>query len=218
MAQKKLLLLLILLFTFSATVHAERSFEFKKEDMNLAKQLARKSRQFGMKGIKEKWIELNQIKAANQAALKEGDLDAVVNPLAANTRLFVFVSSSMGTELLKHYFMQAKRYKATLVFNGLPGGSWHQLSDLIYAITGGSAENSSILLDDTAFAQYQVSSVPSFILSKEANVFDVDGGDKRGEEFDKIVGNIGIKRALEEIADKGDFVDEANQLLDGVKG
>ena len=37
--------------------------------------------------------------------------------------LKVFISSSMGLELLKTYVRQAKRYGGVLVFNGLPDNS-----------------------------------------------------------------------------------------------
>ena len=221
MAQKKLLLLLILVCTFCTESMAEDKFELRKEDMEFAKNLARKSRRFGMDAIKEKWLELNQMQASKQFALGEGDFNDIENPLAANTTLRVFVSSSMGSKLLKHYIAQAKRYNAILVFNGLPSNSWHKLSDLIYEITGGEAEETSIQLDDTVFDKYQIVSVPSFVLSRELNIFDAqEGQDEASEEeqFDKIVGNIGIKRALEEMSSRGELADEANQSLDVKRG
>ena len=224
MAKNQLLFFLMLLLAFNCNALAKERFEFKKEDMDFAKDLARKSRQAGMSAIKEKWLELKQIQLKKKLtgnfdldAWQELDIDEAPN----NLTLRVFVSGSMGSELLKHYVQQAKRYRAILVFNGLPDGSWHKLSDLIYEITGGEAEETSIQLDDGAFDQYQIVSVPSFVLSIEPGVFDMNGVNDSDtaltEKFDKVVGNTGIRRALEEMAAKGDLADEAIQLLDEVR-
>jgi len=222
MAQKKLLFVLILALVFSTNTNAENSFEFKKEDMDFAKDLARRSRQMGMSAIKEKWLELQQMQSNSPIAFEEGDFNNLENPLAASTTLRVFVSSSMGTELLKHYVQMAKRYKAILVFNGLPDGSWRKLSDLVYEITGGEAEETALQLDDNAFKQYQILTVPSFVLSTQPSVFEMnnenDSDAGNTEKFDKVVGNIGIRRALEEIAAKGELSDQATELLDEVRG
>ena len=228
MAQKKLLSALILILAFTLNASGKEAFELKEEDMEFASNLARTSRQASLLAIKEKWLELQRLKAGslNQSALSNIEsLDNPLSGLSANTTLRVFVSSSMGTELLKNYVKQAKCYKAILVFNGLPQGSWRKLSDLVYGIAGVNAENVEMQLDDLAFAQYSVTSVPSFVLSKEPSVFDLDNlGSNNSREvnaknkFDKIVGNIGIKRALETIIEHGDLADEANSFLQEAKG
>ena len=235
MAQKKLLFPLILILAFTLNASGKGAFELKEEDMEFANNLARRSRQASLLAIKEKWLELQRLKAGslNQSALsnsnfEDENIESLDNPLSglsANTTLKVFVSGSMGTELLKNYVKQAKCYKAILVFNGLPQGSWRKLSDLVYGIAGSNAENVEMQLDDLAFAQYSVTSVPSFVLSKEPSVFDLDNlGDNNSREvnaknkFDKIVGNIGIKRALETMIEHGDLADEAHSFLQEAKG
>ena len=224
MAKNQLLFFLMLLLAFNCNALAKERFEFKKEDMDFAKDLARKSRQVGMSAIKGKWLEFKQIQL-NKRLTGNFDLEARqelnIDEVPNNLTLRVFVSSSMGNELLKHYVQQAKRYGAILVFNGLPDGSWLKLSDLIYEITGGESKAIAIQLDDGAFDQYQIVSVPSFVLSIEPSVFDMNGVNdsdtKNIEKFDKVIGNTGIRRALEEIAAKGDLADEAIQLLDEVR-
>ena len=226
MAQEKLLsllglLLLLLSFCSSAigkeTIRKE-AFKYRAEDMEFAEDLAKRSRQIGMNGIKEKWLELQQMLQKKQLRQDQNKDKSVTDQafstdgLRTNNTLRVFVSSSMGQELLKHYVRQARRYKAILVFNGLPDGSWRKLSDLVYEITEG--ETASIQLDDMAFTEYSIKSVPAFVLSREESVFDADEGSR---EFDRIVGNIGIRRALEEIAAKGDLAGEASKLLDEVR-
>ena len=129
--------------------------------------------------------------------------------------LKIFVSSSMGKELLKNYLSQAKRYKATLVFNGLPGGSWRKLSGLVYEVTGGEEEGVSVQIDDLAFAEYGITSVPSFVLAKEKGVFEERGDDEfECPLFDKVIGNIGVRRALEEIVANGELSLLAAKILE----
>lgn len=130
MAQKKLLYVLILILAFILNASGKEAFELKEEDMEFANNLARTSRQASLLAIKEKWLELQRLKAGslNQSALSNSNfadenIESLNNPLSglsANTTLRVFVSGSMGTELLKNYVKQAKCYKAILVFNGLP--------------------------------------------------------------------------------------------------
>lgn len=223
MAKKELLFVVILLAGFTLNARAEERFEYREEDMEFAKDLAKHSRQTGMSGIREKWLELQQMLQEQRQSGNNNDLEGDqllnIDPLKKNNTLRVFVSSSMGVELLKHYVAQARRYKAILVFNGLPDGSWRKLSDLIYEITEGKV--ASIQLDDTAFTKYSIKSVPAFVLSREESVFneiDIDDVNANNQNrFDKVVGNIGIRRALEEIAAKGDLAYEAGKLLDEVR-
>jgi type-F conjugative transfer system pilin assembly protein TrbC len=206
MAQEKLLSVLILIIAFTLNTSAAEGFKFKQEDMDFAQDFARRSRQISMVAIKEKWQELQQ-----QIQTSEGDLDNIEEAgIRESYTLRVFVSSSMNKQLLKHYIEQAKRYKAVLVFNGLPNGSWRELAELIYEITGGTAENTAVQLDDISFKEYSINSVPSFVLSREEDIFNQD----REVEYDKVSGNIGIKRALEEISENGDLSEIAQAILD----
>ncbi len=213
MAQKKLLSVLILILAFTLSASGKEAFELKEEDMEFANNLARKSRKASLLAIKEKWLELQMLKvnSSNQSVLSNIEsLDNPLSRLSANTTLRVFVSGSMGKQLLKNYIEQAKKYKAVLVFNGLPNGSWRELAEIIYEITGGTAENTAVQLDDISFKEYSINSVPSFVLSSQEDVFNQD----KVVVYDKVYGNIGIKRALEEISEKGDLSEVAQEILD----
>ena len=154
------------------------------------------------------------IQNGDELNLDQGyDVNELADPLVATSTLRVFVSTSMGTELLKNYVSQAKRYRAILVFNGLPQNSWRKLSELVYEIAGTNEEGLEIQLDDIAFAEYGVTSVPSFVLSTEPSVFDTEGSRAEGGKFDKVAGNIGIKRALEQMVEHGDLGDKAASFL-----
>ena len=220
MAQEKLLPILILILLFSFNSKAEERFEFKKEDMEFAKELAATSRQISMNAIKEEWLKLQQMQQDKNGAndhIGQTGLDELLPGKMGYSEyeLKIFVSSSMGKELLKNYLNQAKRYKATLVFNGLPGGSWRKLSELVYEVTGGEEEGVSMQIDDLALKEYGINSVPSFVLAKEKGVFE-ERGDNEFEQasFDKVTGNIGIRRALEEMREKGELSMLAAKILE----
>jgi len=216
MAKKELLLVLGLMLLFSFNTKAEERLEFKKEDMEFANDLANTSRQISMSAIKKEWVKLQEMQRS-QTDQSETGLDLLTsNQRQEGAGVKIFVSSSMGNSLLKTYLMQAKAYKATLVFNGLPGGSWRKLSELVYEITGGDEEAVAMQIDDLAFAEYDITSVPAIVLQKEVSVFEQDGSDAT-PVFDKVTGNIGVKRALELMVEKGELSTLAAQVLEEAK-
>ncbi len=212
MAQKKLLLPLVLLLLLGSGAKAEEKFEFSKSDLEFASSISQIARQSSMSAIKEKWQELlamRGISEANQKGLNVSGDTELDSASKLSSSLKVFVSSSMPKELLKNYLEQAKKYNVTLVFRGLPDGSWRKLSELIYELTDGRDEGASIQLDDIAFSKYSVTSVPTFVLVKEKDVFEAGGNADDEGQFDKVSGNIGIKRALELMVSGGDNQDIA---------
>ena len=212
MAKKELLLLLIVLLIFSNKVIAEERFEFKKEDIDFAKNLTKRARQLSMIAIKEKWQELQHMQSTNSG---NNELDALgVNDEENRVAVLkIFVSNSMNIGLLKNYVRQAEKYKAALVFNGLPNGSWRSLARLVEAITEGDEEGVLIQIDDEAFRQFGIHSVPSFVLAQEPSIFS---SEESKVIYDKLVGNIGIKRALNLIASNGELAKDATRILEEV--
>jgi type-F conjugative transfer system pilin assembly protein TrbC len=210
MAKKELLFVLGVVLLFSFNTNAGERLEFKKEDIEFAQSIADKSRQISMSAIKEEWLKLQEMQGGTSLDLLTSDKREPEHGLK------IFVSSSMGKELLKNYIKQAKAYKATLVFNGLPEGSWRKLAELVYDITGGDEEAVSIQIDDLAFTEYGITSVPAIVLHNESSVFEQDGSDT-APVFDKVTGNIGIKRALELMVEKGELSTLAAQVLEEAK-
>ncbi len=104
MAQEKLLPLLILMIMFCLNTKAEERFEFKKEDIEFAKDLASKSRQISMNAIKEKWLELQQMQQNKKGKNDQVGLDELLTDRIeySEYELKIFVSNSMGKELLKN--------------------------------------------------------------------------------------------------------------------
>ena len=138
--------------------------------------------------------------------------------------LRIFVSTSMQRTLLREYAFEAKKYNGVLVFKGLPDGSFKAMSDLVQYLSKdqnvntemdknldhGAEENLAIQIDDEEFDKYNVTSVPTFVLSKEQ---ECSGGMSCKNLHDKISGNIGIKSALEKFAQNGDLKKVSAQIL-----
>ncbi len=126
--------------------------------------------------------------------------------------LRIFVSSSMSNNLLKEYATEAKKYNAILVFKGLPEGSFKSLSNLILSMQdqGKDEELSAIQIDDEAFERFNVTSVPSIVLSLNS---ECEPNTTRKLTYDKVDGNISIRSALEKFASSGDVRFAANKII-----
>jgi type-F conjugative transfer system pilin assembly protein TrbC len=111
----------------------------------------------------------------------------------AESKLYIFVSNSMGKPLLKDYVKEASIYNGTLVFNGLIGGSFREVGHLVADIIGGN--DIPIIIHDELFKKYHVTYVPCFILlNQETDIFD------------KITGNIGLKNAIDIFRERGEVL------------
>jgi len=124
-------------------------------------------------------------------------------------RLMVFVSSSMNTSLLKSYAKEAEKYGGVLVFKGLPGGTFKELDKLVTAIQDEN-DDCPMQIDDETFELYGINKVPAIILSRED---DCAPWQTCKLSYDKIIGNIGIKFALEKFRDEGELSNLAGELL-----
>lgn len=76
-------------------------------------------------------------------------------------------------------------------------------------ISGDQPELVAMQIDDEAFAQFNITHVPSFVLSKEEDMF----AENPKVTFDKVTGSIGIRRALEMFREKGQLKDIAAHKL-----
>jgi len=215
-ARNKILNLLIISLIYMTNINALGN----EDNQKFAADITKQAKEIIISGIKKKYIELQRMlgKIDNESS----DQEIAENILAPSPILRVFVSTSMNNSLLKRYIDDAKKYNAVLIFNGLPNGSWKDLQELVVDLVGEN-EEVAIQIDDEAFKRYEVTSVPSFVLSKD----DRDSWQNFGEQdslkvaktsFDKIEGNIGIRGALRLIADQGDLTNEANILLEQGKG
>lgn len=214
MAQKKLLfVLMIMVLKLDLPAFAVPKLEFSEDDKKWAKELSDSSMNMTLESIKAKYTELmrmldNESEDINQT-LAEYDI------FAARPVLKIFVSSSMSKSLLTAYASEAKKYDAVLIFNGLPGGSWQELSKLVAAMNEATMNevNSEVAMqiDDQAFEEYGITSVPAIVLAKEEQCLNKQ---TCRHVFDKVVGNLDIRAALEMFSEGGDLADDARGMLD----
>ena len=203
MAQKKLLLILMMLVLQGTRAQADEQFKFEQKDLDFAKDLTKRSRQMTLLEMKQKWLELENMLGNNNnlgKTLNNQDINDFDDP-DFGTSFRIFVSSSMSRNLLKSYAKTARNYGGVLVFNGLPEGSWHKLSELVSEISGNDNEAIAMQIDNEAFTEFNITQVPSIVLAKEEDIFS----ENPKVTFDKITGSIGIRRALEKFASNGEL-------------
>ncbi len=110
--------------------------------------------------------------------------------------LYIFVSLSMPKSLLEQYNQIAKQIGAKLVVRGFKNNSFKETIEVTKEI--------ALQVDPVAFKKFNITSVPSFVLSDNS-------------KFDKLVGNVSIKYALEQFETQGDLKTQATEYLKRMK-
>lgn len=207
MAQNKLLYVLILsLLYLPVSVQASGSDGHVGEDKIFTTSLLSESLNTILENIKSKFLELKTIQGKSNG-----------EEILSNLSIKVFVSSSMNEQLLKNYITEAKKYKASLIFNGLIDDSWIKTQKFVMSLMENEGETAAIVINDEDFRDYGVTSVPAIVLVREDGL-DFSGGNSENRKiFDKVTGNIGIKGALSLFAEEGDLAEYAKVLMDGGK-
>ncbi len=221
MAKEKLLRFLTLIFVTTISVSSMSSFCMaastshglqnqstnieKLEDEEWLEMITSNSKEMNPESMMKKLEGLGLFNAG-------GDDKAIEEIMKPKQRLRIFVSSSMPMNLLRQYHKQASIYEGTLVFKGLPGGSFKELSKLVLEIAE-QGEVGSMEIDDEAFDKFGVASVPVIVLSSEK---DCMGEASCAIIYDKISGNLDLKFALELFSNKGDLAGTAKKILSGV--
>lgn len=245
MAQKKLLCVLVSLLVFcplhvsAAEIDKLEPVKMSEEDRAFGSSLFKQSLKLTLQNIKEKFLELIAMEetakdltnnlsegvevkdayATNVSLVNATPLmsEAVNMPSFSEVSLKVFVSSSMSEELLKSYIAEAKKYKASLIFNGLINGSWKETQKFVMSLTKVGEEAVPILINDEEFREFSITSVPTIILIQEDGLNFNGGNDHTNKVFDKVTGNIGIRGALTLFAAEGELSEHASKLLEGDK-
>ncbi len=225
MAQKKLLFMVtVLIFIFSSVnTNAEAGEELLAEKLAVAdregfKGIIEKSREIVMSAIAEKYRELLMLRQQRDGVIENKNLTGsggLGRDYRDSVLLKVFISSSMGLELLKTYVRQAKHYGGVLVFNGLPDNSWVKMNKTVTEIVG-DEEGVGIQIDPEEFDRFNIKTVPAFVLIKEADLITGTSEEPAEDKviYDKVTGNIGIEAALCLFAEKGELSLEAEAKLE----
>lgn len=119
----------------------------------------------------------------------------------ARPALYIFVSFSLHKNALKELLLQAKRFGGTLVIRGLKDGSWRETIEAL--------QSESITLDPNLFKEYDITHIPTFVLTEESLV--PQNGFKK--KFDKVSGLITVSHALRLFKEKGDLKEFAGSFL-----
>lgn len=109
---------------------------------------------------------------------------------------YIFVSLSMPKSLLEAYDKLAKQIGAKLVMRGFKNNSFKETVQF--------TKEMAIQVDPVSFKKFGITYVPSFVLSNN-------------NQFDKLVGNVSIKYALEQFEAKGDLKNKAKEYLKRLK-
>lgn len=174
------------------------------KDMKWANEVAGKFKDAAKEEIIAKFLSLKNMQG------REAEVELYNNK---KDRLRIFVSSSMPISLLKAYNLEAAKYGGSLVFKGLPNGSFKELTKLVMQISKETTEGLGHLeIDDQAFEKFGINSVPAIVLSNnEGEGFLSSKNDK--EEFDKVIGAVTLQLALEKFAASGDLPEVAARYL-----
>lgn len=181
------------------------------DDIKWASDLARSNLDMVWQNLRNKFQQQQQLEAQNADATSSNDNDQLARQF---TGLYVFVSSSMPKPLLKSYLQEVSKYGGVLVFKGLPGGSFKELTKLVLELTSEEDESlklaSSMQIDDEAYERFEIVSVPTIVLSQTD---DCHPTKESVLKFDKMVGNVGVKYALTEFARSGELTKQALECL-----
>lgn len=122
---------------------------------------------------------------------------ALLHETPQETDFFVFVSTSMHPDHLLEIGKEAQRYGGVLVLRGLVQDSFKEtLKELSFLFK----KEVGVLIDPQLFEDHNVQQVPTFVLTD-------------GTRWDRMIGSVSPKYALESFAERGDLSREAQRRL-----
>ena len=122
----------------------------------------------------------------------------------------MFASLGLSDTILRQMFDYAKIYNGVIVLRGAEDNSFKKTAEHIGRLAK-EGEEAAIIIDPTLFKQFQVERVPTYILAKQGKC---PMGMSCKPNYDKIIGNITPKYALEKFVEKGELFLEAKALLE----
>ena len=115
-------------------------------------------------------------------------------------RLQIFVTLAMPEPSLRALIAQAARANAVLVLRGAKNGSLRQTLEAARTLIG--TQPVAWQIDPPAFARYQISAAPAFVLTRASArpATCAAGACPADDDFVKITGDVSLDYALEAIA------------------
>lgn len=133
--------------------------------------------------------------------------------------LTVFLSFSMPDALIDQYLEDSHRYGAALVIRGLVDDDFAAtlaaLNRRVNARDDGTGTDGvGISLDPRAFEMFGIEAVPAFVLTERPYEHCDAEGCPPLPVFDRVLGSLSTRGALELIAERGDLKPTARAVLD----
>jgi type-F conjugative transfer system pilin assembly protein TrbC len=125
------------------------------------------------------------------------------------TRLYVFVSFSMGEKALLNLAREGKLFGATLVLRGFVEGSYLKTAKAAQKIIIETGQG--VLIDPELYTLFDITAVPTFVLARSFQPYAQER--IQTPIHDKLQGHVSVRYALEQFAKEGDLKQEAQILL-----
>lgn len=123
------------------------------------------------------------------------------------TDFLVFASFSLGEKNLENLIKLASNYNGAVILRGFKNGSFKETAAFLSKF---STDKEGILIDPSLFIEYEVTKVPTFVLTKPCN----EGLQASCQTiFDKLTGMVSPRYALEKFSSSGELAREAKERL-----
>ena len=167
----------------------------------------------GEKGRGEK-IEERELRESKEGKAKE-------TKKAKSHTFYAFISFSMPEESLKEVVIQLKKIDGVMVLRGLDQDSFVKTAKRIQEL---NKDGVKAIIHPKLFDLFHITQVPTYVLLKSDGLdADLGSNKDRGKDknkvnekknnFDKLIGNVTVKYALERFAEDGDCKREAEGIL-----
>lgn len=131
---------------------------------------------------------------------------SLLNTQHQQPKLFIAVSFSMPEKMILDYMKQASQYNSWVIVQGFQDNKMPVMMRTL-AEWESQVDISRLLIDPNIFKQYQITEVPSLILTTDP--YPCDSQKCIAASFDKVIGSVRLDHALKMISERGDLDIEA---------
>ncbi len=123
------------------------------------------------------------------------------------TDFLIFTSFSLGEKNLENLIKLASDYNGAVILRGFKNDSFKETAAFLSKF---STEREGVLIDPSLFTEYEITKVPTFVLTKPCN----EGLQVSCKAvFDKLTGMVSPRYALEKFSISGELAREAKERL-----
>ena len=123
------------------------------------------------------------------------------------TDFLIFTSFSLGEKNLENLIKIVSDYNGAVILRGFKNDSFKETAAFLSKF---STEREGVLIDPSLFTEYEITKVPTFVLTKPCN----EGLQVSCKAvFDKLTGMVNPRYALEKFSISGELAKEAKERL-----